>query len=155
MATPKFVERIARLPEVLNVLETYPDGLSLGELAAQFGVSAQTMYEDLDAFMYLDAGDWAKDIFRPPVVEFGNPAEWGDLAATDTDAFEDVDELDDVASLHVRVVHDAPAAALGVEHLAPGDLALLYTAGVALLDARPGLPRPDRRQRHPADRRLR
>ncbi len=110
MATPKFVERVARLPEVLGVLAAYPDGLPLQDLAEQFGVAPDVLREDLVTFMDAESWGWVHDIFRPPVLEFQD---------------------DD----RVRVVHDTPAATLGVEHLSAGDLATIYTAGLALLDA--------------------
>ncbi|MBF4765015.1 WYL domain-containing protein [Nocardioides islandensis] len=121
MAAPKFVERLARLPEVFSVLAAFPEGLSLEVLGKQFEVSADVMREDLVTFMDAESWGWMHQIFRPPVLEF--------LGADD----DEDGSGEDVAST-VRLVHDAPAASLGVEHLAAGDLAVIYTAGLALLD---------------------
>jgi proteasome accessory factor C len=104
---------------VFALLLNYPDGLSLQDLADQFGVSPEVMRQDLVTFMDLESWGWLHQIFRPPAVEFVGPEE-GDSPAT-----------------VVRVLHDAPATTLGVEYLSAGDLALIYTAGLALLDVDP------------------
>lgn len=122
MAGPKFLERIARLPEVLNVLGAYPDGLPLSELAAQFGLGVETMREDLVTYLDLESWGWTFDIFRKPALEFVQP---------------EPDHVTDGAGRTVvRVVPDA-IPGLGAEHLSAGDLATLYTAGTALLEVDP------------------
>ena len=73
MAGPKVLQRVARLPEVLNVLSAYPDGLPLSELAAQFGVDVETMREDLVTYLDLESWGWSFDIFRKPALEFVQP----------------------------------------------------------------------------------
>lgn len=122
MAGPKFLQRIARLPEVINVLAAYPDGLTLGELATQFDVDVETMRQDLITYLDLESWGWSFDIFRRPVLEFVHS--------------EDGDETDSVDQTVVRVAPDSRPG-LGVEHLTAGDLATLYTAGAALLDVEP------------------
>lgn len=119
MATPKFLQRIARLPEVLSVLTAYPDGLPLRELAAQFDVEVETLRQDLVTYLDLESWGWSFDIFRRPAIEFVQP---GSEYATDGSG-----------GTVVRIVADA-SPGLGVEHLTAGDLAALYTAGAALLD---------------------
>jgi proteasome accessory factor C len=119
MATPKFLQRIARLPEVLSVLAAYPDGLPLRELAAQFDVEVETLRQDLVTYLDLESWGWSFDIFRRPAIEFVQP---GSEYATDGSG-----------GTVVRIVADA-SPGLGVEHLTAGDLAALYTAGAALLD---------------------
>lgn len=125
MAGPKFLQRLARLPEVINVLTAYPDGLPLGELAAQFGVDVEDMREDLLTYLDLESWGWSFDIFRKPALEFVQP---------------DADETTDGSGRTiVRVVPDA-APGLGAEHLSAGDLATLYTSGIALLEVDPDEP---------------
>ena len=122
MAGPKFLQRVARLPEVLNVLSAYPDGLPLSELAAQFGVDVETMREDLVTYLDLESWGWSFDIFRRPALEFVQP---------------ELDYATDGSGRTiVRIVPDATPG-LGAEHLSAGDLATLYTAGTALLEVDP------------------
>jgi predicted DNA-binding transcriptional regulator YafY len=119
MAAPKFVQRIARLPEVLNVLAAYPGGLPLRRLAAQFDVDVETMRQDLVTYLELESWGWSYDIFRRPAIEFVQP----EVGYT----------TDGSGGTIVRIVQGA-APGLGVEHLSAGDLAIVYTAGMALLD---------------------
>ena len=122
MAGPKFLQRVARLPEVINVLRAYPDGLPLSELAAQFDVDVETMREDLVTYLDLESWGWSFDIFRKPALEFVQPE-----AGYATDGS---------GGTVVRIVPDATPG-LGVDHLSAGDLATLYTAGTALLEVDP------------------
>lgn len=123
MAGPKFLQRLARLPEVINLLSAYPDGLSLRRLAGQFGVDEETMREDLVTYLELESWGWSFDIFRKPALEFVQ------LEGDD-------DPSDDTARTVVRIVPDA-SPGIGAEHLSAGDLATLYTAGTALLEVDP------------------
>lgn len=122
MTGPKFLQRVARLPEVINVLSAYPDGLPLSDLASQFGVDVETMREDLVTYLDLESWGWSFDIFRRPALEFVQP-EAGYVT-------------DGSGGTVVRIVSDA-IPGLGVEHLSAGDLATLYTAGAALLEVDP------------------
>lgn len=122
MPEPKFLQRVARLPQVINVLRAYPDGLPLRDLAAQFGVDVETMREDLVTYLDLESWGWSFDIFRRPALEFVQP--------------EPGDESEGTGGTIVRIVPDA-SPGLGVEHLSAGDLATLYTAGTALLEVDP------------------
>lgn len=119
MSTPKYVARIARLPEVLALLAEHPDGLALEALAAEVGVPADELREDLLAYFTADE-DVMLGLTRPDVLEFTSA--------------EGVDEDPNTASV-VKVV-GAPAD-LGVEHLDAGDLALVYTAATSLLEVEP------------------
>lgn len=121
-ATPKFVQRAARLPEVLALLAAYPEGLPLATLAKRFDTDAETLRQDLTTYLDLESWGWSFDVFRRSVVEFVQP--------------EDEDLSDPDGSTVVRVVDNSPAG-LGVEHLSAGDLAVIYTAGTALLDVDP------------------
>lgn len=122
MAAPKFLQRIARLPEVLTVLAAYPDGLPLRELAAQFDVDVETLRQDLVTYLDLESWGWSFDIFRRPAIEFVQP--------------ERGYSTDGTGGTIVRIVVDA-SPGLGVEHFTAGELATLYTAGAALLDIHP------------------
>lgn len=119
MSTPRYVARIARLPEVLALLAKHPDGLSLDVLAAEVGVPADELREDLLAYFTADE-DLMLGLTRPDVLEF--------ISA------EGEDEDPNTAAV-VKVV-GAPAD-LGVEHLDAGDLALVYTAATSLLEVEP------------------
>lgn len=123
MAAPKFVQRLSRIPEVINVLSAYPDGLSLRRLADQFGVDEETMREDLVTYLDLESWGWMFDIFRKPALEFVQP---------DGDGGDDGSPARTV----VRIVPDATPG-IGAEHVSAGDLATIYTAASALLEVDP------------------
>lgn len=118
---PRFMERIARIPAALALLSSYPDGLSLRALADHFGVDPETIREDLSVYYDVESWGWSFDIFRRSVIEFAQPN--GSEGAS----------LDDTI---VRVVSSDPSG-LGAEHLSSGDLAVIYTAGLALLELDP------------------
>lgn len=124
MAGPKFLQRVARLPELFTVLAAYPDGLPVNELAARFDVAPDVLREDLFTYLDLESWGWMHDIFRLPAVEFVHASSVG----SDTED-----------ATVVRLVGDS-SSGLGAEHLGAGDLALLYTAGTALLDTHPDDP---------------
>ncbi|MGQ0466152.1 MAG: WYL domain-containing protein [Sporichthyaceae bacterium] len=126
---PKFVQRIGRLPEVVNVLSAYPDGLPLSDLAAQFGVEVDVMRQDLATYLDLDSWGWRFDIFGRPDIEFVSPDR-------DTDDESDGWDTDDAGTV-VRLLPDGTGG-LGADYLSAGDLSVVYTAGVALLDVEPG-----------------
>lgn len=119
---PRYVERVARLPEVLRFLAGHPEGLPLAAVAEEFGVPEQTLREDLTTFLDIESWGWMHDVFRLPVVEF--VSEDGDR--------DDRDEDRDDRTV-VRVLNDG-SSGLGVEHVDAADLALVYTAGLALLE---------------------
>ncbi|MCL2541108.1 MAG: WYL domain-containing protein [Nocardioidaceae bacterium] len=118
MKTPKYVARIARLPEVFARLAEHPDGLPLSELAAGFGITVEELRDDLTAFYTADVGsEWLMGLTRPEVLEF--------LGA-------DGDEADPGEAQVVRIVH--PAEELGVEYVDAAELALVYSAARSLLE---------------------
>lgn len=119
MPTPKYLQRLARLPEIVNFLSGFEDGLSLRRLAQQFDVDVETMREDLVTYLDLESWGYSYDIFRRPAIEFVQP---------ETDYTTDGSD-----GTIVRVV-EGRAPGLGAEHLSAGELALIYTAGMALLD---------------------
>ena len=120
-APPKYLERLARIPEVIYLLSAYPAGLPLRELAAQFGTDEETLRQDISTYLDLESWGWLEDIFHQPALEFVPP---------EHDAAEDED------GEWVRAVPGATLG-LGVEHFSSGDLAVVYTAGMAMLDIEP------------------
>jgi proteasome accessory factor C len=122
MAAPaRYVQRVARLPQVFEVLAAHPAGLPLTDLAAAVGAPADEIREDLLAFYTADVAV-LMGLSRPTVLEF--------LAA---DGSEDDPNLAEV----VRIVDERPADELGVEHVDASELALVYASARALLDIEP------------------
>jgi proteasome accessory factor C len=123
MSTPKYVVRIARLPRVFERLAAHPDGLPLRALAEEFDVPVDELRTDLMAFYTADVGsDWLLGLTRPDVLEFLGP---------------DGSEADPAEAQVVRIVSESPADELGVEYVDAGELALVYTAALALHDIEP------------------
>ncbi|QWC84562.1 WYL domain-containing protein [Nocardioidaceae bacterium] len=123
MPPPKYVQRFARLPRLLQLLTEHPDGLSLADLAQVAGGTPAEVREDLLAFYTADVG--GSDLMglsRPEVIEF--------LGV-------DGAEADPNAAEVVRVATDRPTDELGIELLDPAELALLYTAARDLQDLEP------------------
>lgn len=120
--TPKYVARIARLPRVFERLTRQPEGVSLESLAAEFDLTVAELREDLLAFYTADVGaDWLLGLGRPEVLEFLGP--------------DGLSEDPGTAEV-VRIVTERPAD-LGVEYVDAGELGLVYTAALALLDIEP------------------
>ncbi|HWI44075.1 MAG TPA: WYL domain-containing protein [Nocardioides sp.] len=126
MSAPKYVQRIARLPLVFERLEAEPDGIPLADLATDLGVPVDELREDLLAFYAADvSSELLLGLTRPDVLEFIGP-------------LDDEDGLVDLGRAEaVRVVRENPAEELGVEYVDAGELALVYTAALALLDIEP------------------
>jgi hypothetical protein len=117
---PKYVSRIARLPEVFARLAAHPDGLSLPDLAAEFDTTEAELREDLLAFYTADVGGvWG--LSRPEVLEF-----LGSDGVTEDPGTADV----------VRLVSESPID-LGVEYVDAGELGRVHAAAQALLDIEP------------------
>lgn len=122
MATPKFIQRLSRIPEVVNLLSAYPQGLALQELAAQFDTDVETLRQDITSYLELESWGWSADIFHRPALEFVSP--------------ERSYVTEGSGGTLVRIVPDATAG-LGAEYLSAGDLSVVYTAGAALLEVDP------------------
>ncbi len=121
MSAPRYVARIARLPEVFERLVAHPDGLSLDVLAGDLGVPVEELREDLLAFYTADiSSELMMGLSRPDVIEFVGP-----------------DDDDPTTAERVRLVADRPSEELGVEYVDAAELALVYTAARALLDMEP------------------
>lgn len=117
---PKYVSRIARLPEVFAHLAASPDGLALQDLAAEFDTTVSELREDLLAFYTADVGGvWG--LSRPEVLEFLGPD-----GATEDPGTADV----------VRLVSETPID-LGVEYVDAGELGRVHAAAQALLEIEP------------------
>ena len=119
MSTPRYVARIARLPEVFARLAEHPDGLPLNVLAADLGIDVAELREDLSAFFTADL-DIMLGLYRPDVLEFLGP---------------DGDEALPADAQVVRIVQ--PAEELGVEYVDAAELALVYSAARAQADIEP------------------
>ncbi len=121
MADPKYVRRIARLPEVFQLLGAFPDGLAVVELARRLGVPSAELREDLLAFYAADVspGD-LMGLSRPEVLEFIGP---------------DGTEEDPNDAEIVRIIDPRPTDELGVEYVDASELALVYSAARLELDA--------------------
>lgn len=119
--SPRYVARIARLPQVFEQLARHPEGLALETLAADFGTTVAELREDLLAFYTADLGtEWLSA--RPDVLEFLGP---------------EGTAVDPGTAGIVRIAADGPAD-LGVEYVDAGELGHVYTAALALLDIEPG-----------------
>jgi predicted DNA-binding transcriptional regulator YafY len=117
---PKYVTRIARLPEVFARLAASPDGLALQDLADAFDTSVAELRQDLLAFYTADiGGEWL--LSRPEVLEFLGP---------------DGDTEDPGTADVVRLVAESPID-LGVEYVDAGELGRVHAAAQALLEIEP------------------
>jgi proteasome accessory factor C len=119
MSTPKYVARIARLPEVFARLAEHPDGLPLNVIADELGIKVDELREDLAAFFTADLGIML-GLYRPDVLEFLGP---------------DGDEALPEDAQVVRIIQ--PAEELGVEYIDAAELALVYSAACALAEMEP------------------
>jgi len=121
MATPKYVQRIARLPEVFEILAAHPDGVALADLAARLGVSPAELHTDLLAFYAADVSPVLLGLTRPASIEFFGPE--GEVEPGEAEL--------------VRLAEERPSEEIGVEHVDAGELALVYTAATALAETEP------------------
>ena len=121
MAAPKYAQRVARLPEVFELLAEHPDGLPLVDLAARLEVPVEELRQDLLAFFVADVGGLL-GLSRPDVLDF--------IGA-------DGDDVDPNEAEIVRLIDERPTEELGVEYVDASELALIYTAATALLEIDP------------------
>lgn len=124
-STPRYAARFGRLPAVFELLLAHPDGVPLATLAAEVGVPAAELREDLLAFYTADPleNDRMLGLWRPPVLEFLGPDGDTDIEPGEAEV--------------VRAVNDRPTEELGVEYVDASELALVHTAAVALHDVDP------------------
>ena len=116
---PVYIQRIARLPEVLAILSQHPTGLPLDQVAEELGVDPDLIREEIRLFYMLEIPD---DPAPPETIEFiaqdGGPAEPHDAPM-------------------IRLAGGAPMQELGVQYLSGSQLATLYRAALALLELDP------------------
>lgn len=118
----RYVERLAVLPRALAALSEHPAGLRIADLAAELGVSAEQLREDVLAYYRSDLVPFGIVSLRQPVIEFVGPSG---------------EDVEPAQAEVLRVVSDQPERELGVEHLAASELAVLYEAGQSLLALEP------------------
>lgn len=121
MSIPKYVQRIGRLPEVFEVLAAHPTGMSLGDLAATVGADPAELHDDLLAFYTADFDPVLFGLRPPPGLEFYGPG----------------GESDPAQAEFVRLVEERPGEEIGVEQVDAAELALVYTAAMALRELNP------------------
>ncbi len=120
---PRYVQRFARLPQVLARLERHPEGVPLDHLARAFDATPQEIREDLLAYYTADVlPGQVFGLVRREVIDFLSP---------------DGDVTDPNRAEIVRVTDPRPTQELGVEYVDAADLALLYTAGRELQELEP------------------
>lgn len=124
MTTPRYAQRVARLPRVFELLAAHPAGVPLARLADEIGVDAAELREDLLAFFSADlvGSDPMLGLWRPPVLDFLGP---------------EGDDVDPNEAEVVRISSDRPTEELGVEYVDAAELAMVYTAALALHDIEP------------------
>lgn len=124
MATPPpaYVRRIARLPQVFELLAGRPGGLPLRSLAEAVGATPDELRDDLLAFYGTEPEELLFGLGRPDVIDF--------CAADGSDAAPEDAEM-------VKLISARPGDELGVEYLDASELALIYTAAQALLEIEP------------------
>lgn len=120
-APPKYVQRIARLPRVFELLAAHPSGLPVVALASRLDVPPDELRQDLLAFFTADLGGLL-GMSRPAALEFVGP---------------DGEDEEPTTAEIVRIVDERSGDELGVEYVDASSLALIYTAARALLDIDP------------------
>ncbi len=121
-AAPRYIQRLARLPHVFELLAGRPDGLPLAELASAVDTSVAELRQDLLLFYATETREMLFGMGRPDALEF--------CAADGSDD-------DPTTAEVVRLIGESPGRELGVEHLDAAELALIYTSAQALLEIEP------------------
>lgn len=125
---PIFLERVAELPRLLELLAHHPGGLPVADLARQVGRSPEAVREVLLTYFAADPGENAPDLnWRPVPIEF--------VGSTDV-ADDDLDEDPHTAAV-VRLVEEAPGRQLGVAYVPVAELARVYRVARDRLDLEP------------------
>lgn len=120
----KFVDRVAKLPDLLHALWFHPEGLRIDDLAAEFGAQPAEVRETLLAYYRADLQGYASEmLIRDDVLEF-----FGGSA----------DEEPVGEAPMVRLVAKDPTQELGVSYTTGAELTRLYRAGRDRLQIEPG-----------------
>src|ERR1700749_3217471 len=90
MATPPYVQRFARLPEVFTILAAHPNGLPIAVLADRLGAPVSELRADLLAFFSADLNGFL-NLTRPISLAFVGP-EGGDVDPAEAEVVRLVDE---------------------------------------------------------------
>lgn len=133
---PKFADRVAQLPSLLEALWHHPDGLAVDDLAAEVGADPEEVRETLLAYHLTDFAAYVPDlVYRPEVIEFYG----GSDTAVDGDGDGDNGDRDDRGhgSPMVRLVSNEPGKELGIAYASVPELARLYRAGSDRLQLEP------------------
>lgn len=105
-------DRVALLPQLLDILYYHPDGMRFADLAAEVGRTEAEVRETLKTYYLTDLAEYLPDLVaRPDVLEF-----WND----------DREEAESSAATGVRLTTMTPGHELGVSYLGLSDLARLY-----------------------------
>ena len=120
---PKFVDRVAQLPSLLEALWHHPDGLAIDDLAEEVGAKPDEVRETLRTYHLTDFAAYVPDlVFRPEVIEFYGGS--------------DDDDQGHGAPM-VRLVSNEPGKELGIAYASVPELARLYRAGADRLQLEP------------------
>ena len=117
-------DRVALLPQLLDILYYHPDGMRFVELADEVGRAEADIRETLKTYYLTDLADYLPDLVaRPDVVEFLN---------------DDREEIGDASTASVvRLATKSPGHELGVSYLGLSDLARLYRLASDAVALRP------------------
>ena len=123
MAVAAYAARFSHVPRALEALSHHPGGLPIGTLAAQLGVPAAGLREELLSFFAADAVGGAGQLKRDVSLEF-----------TTADGDDDVDPADaDV----VRLLTSRPLDELGLAWVPAAEVGRLLTVALALAATEP------------------
>lgn len=121
---PVFLDRVAELPRLLELLGHHPEGLPIDDLAASVGRSAADVRQLLLTYYAADPSDRATDLnWRQVPIEF---------VGSDGD-----DDEDPHTAAVVRLVEEAPGRQLGVAYVPVNELIRWYRIGRDRLELEP------------------
>lgn len=119
-SVPGFVRRYTRILDALEILRYYPDGLPLGQLAAELGADVGDLRTEILA--YYTAEPAASEHYQLPGIAWLSPS----------------GQEDDPSTAEMIALTDPDALAdLGVVRLTVEDMARIWRAGRLLLDYEP------------------
>jgi proteasome accessory factor C len=120
-------ERVALLPQLLQILHYHPEGMRFIDLAHEVGRSEEEVRETLRVYHLTDLAHYLPNLVaRPDVLEFM--------------ADDPADDGDPTVATRVRLGDVAPGEELGVAHVGLRDLARLYRVAHDALSLYPDDP---------------